>query len=78
MKYPLLLFIHFYQILEPYRKLIIKNLFHIDVSCKYSPTCSKYFYQAVQKYGVIRGVFLGTKRILRCNPMSFGGQDPLL
>ena len=47
------------------------------VHCKYEPTCSEYTKQAILKYGAIKGSFLGIKRILRCNPFSKGGYDPL-
>jgi putative membrane protein insertion efficiency factor len=46
-------------------------------SCRYWPTCSEYTVQAVRKYGVIRGGLMGTLRILRCNPWSKGGIDPI-
>ncbi len=46
-------------------------------NCKYEPTCSEYTKQAIEKYGVIRGTFKGIKRILKCNPFSKGGYDPL-
>lgn len=45
--------------------------------CRFVPSCSEYTYLAVQKYGVIKGLFLGGKRILRCNPLSKGGVDLL-
>jgi len=45
--------------------------------CRFRPTCSEYTIQAIQKYGVIKGGFKGVKRILRCNPWSKGGYDPL-
>lgn len=45
--------------------------------CKFYPTCSEYMKQAIEKYGVIKGTFKGIKRILRCNPFSKGGYDPL-
>lgn len=45
--------------------------------CKYYPTCSEYTKQAIEKYGVIKGTIKGIKRILRCNPFSKGGYDPL-
>lgn len=45
--------------------------------CKYYPTCSDYTKQAIEKYGVIKGIALGFYRILRCNPWSYGGYDPL-
>ncbi len=46
-------------------------------NCKYEPTCSEYTKQAIEKYGVIKGTFKGIKRILKCNPFSKGGYDPL-
>jgi putative membrane protein insertion efficiency factor len=46
-------------------------------SCRFYPTCSTYFIQAVEKYGAIKGSFLGIKRILKCHPFHPGGFDPL-
>ena len=46
-------------------------------NCKYEPTCSEYTKQAVEKYGVLIGLFKGFIRILKCNPFSKGGYDPL-
>ena len=43
--------------------------------CRFTPSCSEYTYEAVKKYGVIKGLFLGSKRILKCNPFSKGGID---
>ena len=45
--------------------------------CIYTPTCSEYTRQAVEKYGVIKGLAKGAWRILRCNPFAKGGDDPL-
>jgi uncharacterized protein len=45
--------------------------------CKYEPTCSRYAVQAVRRYGVLRGVALAGWRLLRCNPFSYGGCDPV-
>lgn len=45
--------------------------------CIYNPTCSEYTRQAVEKYGVIKGLAKGFWRILRCNPFAKGGDDPL-
>lgn len=45
--------------------------------CRFKPTCSEYTYQAIEKYGIIKGIFMGTKRIFRCNPFSAGGYDPV-
>ena len=45
--------------------------------CKYFPTCSQYAIEALQKYGVLKGLLLSAWRILRCNPWSRGGYDPV-
>lgn len=47
------------------------------VKCKFYPTCSEYAIQALEKYGFWKGTFLSIKRVLRCNPFSKGGYDPL-
>lgn len=47
------------------------------MGCRFHPTCSQYTYQAVDKYGIIKGCWLGIKRVLRCTPFSKGGHDPL-
>ena len=46
-------------------------------TCRFRPTCSTYFIQALEKYGVIKGSYLGIKRILKCHPWHEGGYDPL-
>jgi hypothetical protein len=46
-------------------------------SCRFTPTCSEYTYQAIDKYGVIKGSWMGMKRIARCNPFHPGGYDPV-
>jgi len=46
-------------------------------SCCFQPTCSHYTYEAIEKYGLARGGWLGTKRLARCNPFSKGGYDPV-
>lgn len=45
--------------------------------CRFYPTCSTYFIQAVEKYGPFKGSWLGIKRILKCHPFHEGGYDPL-
>jgi putative membrane protein insertion efficiency factor len=45
--------------------------------CKYEPTCSEYAAQAIGRYGILRGLVLAGWRLLRCNPWSHGGYDPV-
>jgi putative membrane protein insertion efficiency factor len=45
--------------------------------CKYEPSCSRYAVQAIRRYGVARGLVLAGWRLLRCNPWSHGGHDPV-
>jgi putative membrane protein insertion efficiency factor len=46
-------------------------------ACRFEPTCSEYAREAVEKYGAIRGTWMGLKRILRCQPLCKGGHDPV-
>ena len=46
-------------------------------SCRFTPSCSRYTVEAIQKHGALRGCLLGTWRILRCNPFGKGGHDPV-
>jgi uncharacterized protein len=45
--------------------------------CKYEPTCSRYALDAIREYGILRGLVLAGWRLLRCNPWSHGGYDPV-
>ena len=65
----MILLIRFYQ-------KCISPLF--PATCRFYPTCSTYFIQALEKYGVFKGSYLGIKRILRCHPGNPGGYDPLV
>lgn len=56
---------------------ILKRVFFVDNVCKFEPTCSRYTYQAIEKYGVLKGGAMGIRRIAKCNPMSKGGYDPV-
>ena len=60
-----------------YKKHISLFFEKMGVKCKFYPTCSEYTKQAIEKYGAIKGCFLGVKRIIKCNPFSKGGYDPL-
>ncbi|MBB2952604.1 MULTISPECIES: membrane protein insertion efficiency factor YidD [Sphingobacterium] len=60
--------IRFYQIfISPF----------LGANCRYTPTCSQYGYQAIQKYGPFKGGWLAIKRILSCNPWGGHGHDPV-
>ena len=64
-------------IIKWYQQNISMWLESKNIKCKYYPTCSEYTKQAIQKYGVFKGTGLGIIRILKCNPFSKGGYDPL-
>ena len=57
-----------------YQKMISK---YTPPVCRFTPSCSRYTAQAIVEYGPIRGCWMGAWRILRCNPMSAGGFDPV-
>lgn len=64
----LIFFVRLYQLtLSPY----------IGKQCKFSPSCSNYFIEAVKQHGAFKGARLGIWRIIRCNPFSKGGFDPV-
>lgn len=67
MKYFLVGMIKIYQLLP----------LHTHGLCRFQPTCSNYMIEAIKKYGSIKGVWLGIKRILRCHPKGKSGYDPV-
>lgn len=64
-------------IIKKYKKIISPVLSEKGYNCKYYPTCSEYTLQAIEKYGCLKGTLLAAKRIIKCNPFSKGGYDPL-
>ena len=66
--YPVIFVVRFYQI-------AVSPLF--PSSCRYTPTCSQYTVEALQKYGIFKGGWLGIKRIASCNPWGGHGHDPV-
>ncbi len=66
--YPFVLLIRFYQ-------MFISPV--LPPSCRFTPTCSAYTLEALKKYGLIKGGYLGFKRIIRCHPWGGSGYDPV-
>lgn len=62
-------------------QLLLRPILHAlsgpHAGCRYSPSCSHYFIEAVTKHGALRGGWLGTKRLLRCHPWGGSGHDPV-
>jgi len=69
LRFPVLALILLYQ--KTLSKVLPGN------TCRYFPSCSHYTYQAIYKYGLLKGGLMGTWRVLRCNPFSQGGFDPV-
>ncbi|MCF0178058.1 MAG: membrane protein insertion efficiency factor YidD [Bacteroidales bacterium] len=66
--WPFLMLIKFYKIaISPF----------LGNNCRYTPTCSQYAMEAIQKYGLIKGGYLAARRLLRCHPFGGSGYDPV-
>jgi len=61
-------------LIQIYRRFLSPML---PPTCRYEPSCSLYTVQAIEKYGVLKGLFMGILRVLRCHPFARGGFDPL-
>jgi putative membrane protein insertion efficiency factor len=69
--------IRFYQSCLAWDGWFFRFFFLTDKACRFEPTCSEYTYQAIEKYGILGGSWIGLKRIIRCHPWSKGGNDPV-
>jgi len=76
-KYPALGLIRLYQKTLSFDHGPLKVFYHGGF-CRYEPTCSQYSYEAIDKYGLAKGSFLGFRRLLRCHPWAGGGHDPVV
>ena len=65
----------FIGIVKGYQYLISPLL---GQNCRYTPTCSEYSIQAIEKYGIFKGIWLSIKRISKCHPWGGSGHDPLI
>lgn len=73
----------YYQKTNPYKKIFqlyfltpLTNSSPVSL-CRFSPTCSHYLYQAISTHGILRGIYLGFKRLMRCHPWSKVSLDPV-
>ncbi|MBS95590.1 MAG: membrane protein insertion efficiency factor YidD [SAR202 cluster bacterium] len=62
------------KIIRLYQKVISP---YLPSACRYEPTCSEYSIEAMKRFGIIKGIFLTVKRLLRCNPLGGKGYDPI-
>jgi putative membrane protein insertion efficiency factor len=75
--------VRFYGVYVKQIALALIRLYQMTISrvmppsCRYLPTCSEYTHEAISRYGIMKGTFLGLKRILRCHPFTPGGYDPV-
>lgn len=74
LRIPVLFVIRVYQTLVSFDHGLLK-IFYPNGYCRYHPTCSEYGYQAIDRFGIIKGTFLACRRVLRCHPWAAGGPD---
>lgn len=77
MRKAVLKLIRLYQKTAFFHSYFFRLFWISDRVCRFQPTCSEYTYQAVEKYGGVKGLFIGLKRIIRCHPWNKGGLDPV-
>ena len=76
MKKTILFLIRVYQkTISPKHGLFSRGIHY--QKCRFYPTCSQYAYQAIENYGIFKGIFFGVKRLIKCHPWHEGGYDPL-
>ncbi len=61
-------------LIKAYRRVVSPML---PAACRFTPSCSLYTLQAIEKYGLLRGGWMGARRLMRCHPFSKGGYDPV-
>ena len=64
------------SLIKLYKKYLSPGNLGIKM-CRFEPSCATYMYQAIEKYGVLKGGLMGTWRLVRCNPFNKGGFDPV-
>lgn len=75
MKFLSRLFIFFFISIIKFYQVFFSPV--LGKTCRFNPSCSNYTKLAIEKFGILKGLFMSTKRILRCNPWGGSGHDPL-
>lgn len=80
-----IIFFHLIFLNRVFKKIVLSviKFYQVFISplkpptCRFYPSCSQYFYEAVKTRGIIKGCYLGIRRLLRCHPFHAGGYDPV-